>query len=136
MTLKNVLVSADQGKVVVNPAYLIYESAVAGNNSERVKRLSPDYQPLDLAASTSLSLKQSLSPFLLQLDNILAMVMEMAGYLAHEQLPAAQQLWNRLRGCGSVEELLGQLGGGSHELNVDQFGQLHDHIRLYPMAGQ
>jgi hypothetical protein len=44
-------VSVDQGNLVINPVYLIYETAAEGHRSKQVKQINNDFQPLDLAAS-------------------------------------------------------------------------------------
>lgn len=76
--------SADQGKVVLNPIHFFYENAVLGSNNQEVKQLSKDYQPLDLATSTSRAFNQKNAPNTpekLQINNILNVYMEASRYL-------------------------------------------------------
>ena len=64
LTLEQIWVSADQGKVTVNPVFLAYEHALEGNRSQQLHKLSSEYQPLDLAASQSRFFTPSNSPLI------------------------------------------------------------------------
>ena len=53
LSVDNVWVSVDQGNVVINPVYFIYDSAVTNLHSKHINQISQEYQPVDLSGSRS-----------------------------------------------------------------------------------
>ena len=91
LTLDNIWVSVDQGNVVLNPSYFIYEAALMDTRSQQVNRITTEFQPIDLASSRSHSQAHyhsfhsipQLDPLeQTQLQNILEVYVEMTRYLS------------------------------------------------------
>ncbi len=87
--------------------------------------MSKDYQPLDLASSTSRAFNKKNvpnTPEQLQINNILNIYMEASRYLRTQELVVAHRLFALLGRVNSVNEMLPFLTLKSEELRVDQFG--------------
>ena len=67
----------------------------------------------------------------MQLENILNVYVDMTRYMDGGQLIMANSLFNKLRECRGMEDLIRFLETKCEELNVDQFGEVKDTQSLY-----